>query len=236
MPQNWTKLYVGSDEAACFFFVWKRGCSCHPFDRALQLNQVVHDLQFLVLSDHGPVMQPESAPPHFHHSGSVWGQGTFHQWHQAAVYCGDHPDCGKDREGRTCLFPLLGSHKMDGNGCGQLHWYFGSHKLRSFYSPGRLSLCKLKLAETFVWQWAWWNHRPLLPSDILIIEEFLMEKCCTNSVPSLAPPFSASSETDEVIGHNFRHLALNKYLIQSKIMAKGSHPESCNSLFPFKHP
>lgn len=47
-----------------------------------------------------------------------------------------------------------------------------------------------------------------------------MEKHCTNPVPSQAPPFLASSETDEVTSHNFRDFALNKYLIQSKIMAK----------------
>lgn len=214
MPQNWTKTCVGSDEGAWvfFFFNIKICLFILGLDRkhgALQMNWVMHNLCHLVLGDPGPVTQPVSSPPHLHCCGSAQGEGQS----SSGTCCCGSLGCGKNREGRLYLFPVLGRNKMFGHGCRQC-------KLWTFCCPRRLSLWKLKVAEALVWQQAWWDHSLLLPSCILIIKEFLMEKHCTNPVPSQTPPFSASSETHEVTSQNFRDFALNKYLIQSKIMAK----------------
>lgn len=195
------------------FFFYVKIClftlGLDPKHGALQLNWVMHKLWYLALGDPGPVPQPVSAPPCLHCCKSAQREGQSN----SGSYCRGSLGCGKDREGTLYFFPWCWEETK----C--LGMVAENCKL-SFCCPGRLSLWKLKLAEALVWQQAWWNHSLLLPSYILIIKEFLMEKHCTNHVPSQAPPFLASSETDEVTSDNFRDSALNRYLIQSQIMAK----------------
>lgn len=105
---------------------------------------------------------PVSAPPYLHCCGSAQGE----EQSNSGTYCPGSLGCGKEREGRLHLFLFWEETKCLG---------MVADKCKPS-CPGRLSLWKLKLTEALVWQQAWWNHSLLLPSYILIIKEFLMEK------------------------------------------------------------
>lgn len=165
MPQNWTKPYVGFDEAAWGFFNVKKWlftpCSWEETQGfAAELGGAWSPIPY-------PGWPWLSHPACVSTSTAV---GLRRDGGHAAVYRGHHLDCVRDGERRMYLFPSLGSNKMDWGWLRTAARILWSCKLRSFLYEGRLSLCKLKLAETLVWQWACWNHSPLLPWDILIIK------------------------------------------------------------------